>query len=100
MQRVVPDEQPEIAAALAATVACESAALTQVVSGPSHLLGRAMLVRQGREAPGTLDGGGLDRWAAHKAGALLSAGVTGLVHHRRDRLSEQQLAALGYDWAA
>ncbi|MFJ8364203.1 XdhC family protein [Streptomyces sp. NPDC093984] len=81
VQRVVPAEQPEIAAALAATAACEPVALTRVVSGPGHLLGRAMLVRPDREAVGTLDGGDLDRWAANEAGALLSAGVTGLVHH-------------------
>ncbi|MFC8785170.1 XdhC family protein [Streptomyces nigra] len=81
VQRVVPAEQPEITAALAATAAGESVALTRVVSGPSPLLGRAMLVRPDRTVTGTLDGADLDRWAAHEAGALLSAGVTGLVHH-------------------
>ncbi|MEV5176932.1 XdhC/CoxI family protein [Streptomyces flaveolus] len=81
VQRVVPAEQPEITAALAASVARGSVALTRVVAGPAHLLGRAMLVRQDGEAVGTLDGGDLDRWAAHEAGALLGAGVTGLVHH-------------------
>ncbi|MBV2353841.1 XdhC family protein [Streptomyces sp. J2-1] len=81
VQKVVPGEQPEIAAALAAASVGESVALTRVVSGPAHLLGRAMLVRSAGEAVGTLDGGDLDRWAAHEAGALLSAGVTGLVHH-------------------
>ncbi|MFC5213340.1 XdhC family protein [Streptomyces coerulescens] len=70
--------RPVVTTALAAASAGEAAAVARIVSGPSELLGRALLVRP----DGTYDGGygghpELDRTVAAEAGAFLDAGRTG-----------------------
>jgi xanthine dehydrogenase accessory factor len=70
--------RPVVTMALAAASAGEAAAVARIVSGPSELLGRALLVRP----DGTYDGGygghpELDRTVAAEAGAFLDAGRTG-----------------------
>ncbi|MFB7375322.1 XdhC family protein [Streptomyces sp. NPDC056222] len=67
-------------AALAAAVSGEAAALARIVSGPTDLMGRALLVHP----DGTYEGGlgghpELDRTAAGEALAMLDAGRTGTV---------------------
>ncbi|MFF1301010.1 MULTISPECIES: XdhC family protein [unclassified Streptomyces] len=69
--------RPVVAAALAAASSGEAAAVARIVSGPSDLLGRVLLVRP----DGSYDGGygghpELDRTAAAEAGAFLDAGRT------------------------
>jgi xanthine dehydrogenase accessory factor len=66
------------AAALAAAATGTAAALARIVSGPSDLLGRALLVRP----DGSFEGGfgahpALDRTVVGQAGAFLDAGRTG-----------------------
>jgi xanthine dehydrogenase accessory factor len=70
--------RPVLAAALAAGASGEAAAVARIVSGPSDLMGRALLVRP----DGSYDGGygghpELDRTVAAEAGAFLDAGRTG-----------------------
>ncbi|MFJ4682913.1 XdhC family protein [Streptomyces sp. NPDC088789] len=70
--------RPVLAAALAAAARGEAAALARIVSGPSTLRGRALLVRP----DGSYDGGlgdrpELDRTVAAEARAFLDAGRTG-----------------------
>ncbi|MEU9910992.1 XdhC/CoxI family protein [Streptomyces sp. NPDC051001] len=70
--------RPVVAAALAAASSGEAAAVARIVSGPSDLLGRVLLVRP----DGSYDGGygghpELDRTVAAEAGAFLDAGRTG-----------------------
>ncbi|MFG1670068.1 XdhC family protein [Streptomyces sp. Y7] len=70
--------RPVVTAALAAASSGEAAAVARIVSGPSDLMGRALLVRP----DGTYDGGygghpELDRTVAAEAGAFLDAGRTG-----------------------
>ncbi|MFF4269549.1 XdhC family protein [Streptomyces sp. NPDC001536] len=67
-----------VAAALAAGASGEAAAVARIVSGPSDLMGRALLVRP----DGSYDGGfgghpELDRTVAAEARAYLDAGRTG-----------------------
>jgi xanthine dehydrogenase accessory factor len=76
--RVGDPVRPVVTAALAAASSGSAAALARIVSGPSHLVGRALLVRP----DGTHDGacGGhpeLDRTVVAEAGAFLDAGRTG-----------------------
>ncbi|MDC0767962.1 XdhC family protein [Streptomyces sp. HD] len=76
--RVQDPARPVVTAALAAASAGEAAAVARIVSGPSGLMGRALLVRP----DGTYDGGfgahpELDRTVAAEAGAFLDAGRTG-----------------------
>ncbi|MCT4352239.1 XdhC family protein [Streptomyces sp. Je 1-79] len=67
-------------AALAAAVSGEAAALARIVSGPSDLMGRALLVRPDGSYEGGLGGHPeLDRTAAGEARAMLDAGRTGTV---------------------
>jgi xanthine dehydrogenase accessory factor len=69
-----------VAAALEAAAAGGTAALARVVRGPRGMLGRALLVRPGGAAEGTLGGPPeLDRTAAAEARALLEAGRTAAV---------------------
>jgi xanthine dehydrogenase accessory factor len=69
-----------VAAALEAAAAGGAAALARVVRGPRGMLGRALLVRPGGAAEGTLGGPPeLDRAAAAVARALLEAGRTAAV---------------------
>ncbi|MES5818766.1 XdhC/CoxI family protein [Streptomyces sp. RG80] len=70
--------RPVVTAALAAAASGEAAAVARIVSGPSDLMGRALLVRP----DGSYDGGygghpELDRTVAAEAGAFLDAGRTG-----------------------
>ncbi|MEU6777420.1 XdhC/CoxI family protein [Streptomyces sp. NPDC046759] len=70
--------RPVVAAALAAAVRGEAAAVARIVEGPAELRGRALLVRP----DGSYDGGfgarpELDRAVAAEAGAFLDAGRTG-----------------------
>ncbi|MFD3843632.1 XdhC family protein [Streptomyces sp. NPDC058642] len=70
--------RPVVTAALAAASAGGAAALARIVSGPSELMGRVLLVRP----DGSYDGGygghpELDRTVAAEAGAFLDAGRTG-----------------------
>ncbi|WP_405649519.1 XdhC family protein [Streptomyces sp. NBC_00019] len=70
--------RPVAAAALAAASSGEAAATARIVSGPSDLVGRVLLVRP----DGSYDGGygghpELDRTVAAEAGAFLDAGRTG-----------------------
>jgi len=67
-----------VVAGLAAAAGGEAAALARIVSGPTELTGRALLVRP----EGSYDGGfgahpELDRTVAAEAGAFLDAGRTG-----------------------
>ncbi|MFE0258142.1 XdhC family protein [Streptomyces sp. NPDC059010] len=76
--RVQDPARPVVTAALAAASAGEAAAVARIVSGPSDLMGRALLVRP----DGTYDGGfgahpELDRTVVAEAGAFLDAGRTG-----------------------
>ncbi|MFC8277668.1 XdhC family protein [Streptomyces sp. NPDC057271] len=67
-------------AALAAAVSKEAAALARIVSGPTDLMGRALLVRPDGAYEGSLGGHPeLDRTAAGEALAMLDAGRTGTV---------------------
>ncbi|MEU9451241.1 XdhC/CoxI family protein [Streptomyces sp. NPDC048277] len=70
--------RPVVAAALAAAARGEAAAVARIVTGPSELLGRALLV----DADGSHEGGfgahpELDRTVAAEATAFLDAGRTG-----------------------
>ncbi|MGW7206118.1 XdhC family protein [Streptomyces sp. NPDC054837] len=70
--------RPVVTAALAAAASDEAAAMARIVSGPSDLMGRVLLVRP----DGSYDGGygghpELDRTVAAEAGAFLDAGLTG-----------------------
>ncbi|MFD4501329.1 XdhC family protein [Streptomyces sp. NPDC058457] len=70
--------RPVVAAALAAAVRGDAAAVARIVSGPPELLGRALLV----DADGSHEGGfgahpELDRTVAAEAAAFLDAGRTG-----------------------
>ncbi|MFD0145495.1 MULTISPECIES: XdhC family protein [unclassified Streptomyces] len=72
-------------AALAAAVSGEAAALARIVSGPTDLMGRALLVRPDGEYEGSLGGHPeLDRTAAGEALAMLDAGRTGTVEIGED----------------
>ncbi|MEU6985925.1 XdhC/CoxI family protein [Streptomyces sp. NPDC046324] len=72
-------------AALAAAVSGEAAALARIVSGPSDLMGRALLVRPDGSYEGGLGGHPeLDRTAAGEAVAMLDAGRTGTVEIGED----------------
>lgn len=77
VQRIDPAARPELAAALAAAVAGEAAAVARVVEGPADLLGRALLVRGDGGHEGTLGDTERDRTAAGETLALLAAGRTG-----------------------
>jgi xanthine dehydrogenase accessory factor len=83
VQRIDPGGQPEIAAALAAAVRGEAAAVARVVAGPPELLGLALLVRPRQAGAGWYDGSlgdpERDRAAAGEAAAMLAAGRTGTV---------------------
>ncbi|KKD03136.1 XdhC family protein [Streptomyces sp. WM6386] len=70
--------RPVVTAALAAASSGEAAAMARIVSGPSDLMGRVLLVRP----DGSYDGGygghpELDRTVAAGAGAFLDSGRTG-----------------------
>ncbi|MGI5471534.1 XdhC family protein [Streptomyces sp. CA-132043] len=66
-----------LAAAVAAAVSAEAAALARIVSGPADLLGRALLVRADGSHTGSLGGHPeLDRTALQETRALLDAGRT------------------------
>ncbi|WP_052868363.1 XdhC family protein [Streptomyces niger] len=80
-----PDDPPApvdstsrtLAAAVAAAVSAEAAALARIVSGPADLLGRALLVRADGSRTGSLGGPpDLDRTALQETRALLDAGRT------------------------
>ncbi|WP_030621351.1 XdhC family protein [Streptomyces fulvoviolaceus] len=78
--RVGDPVRPVVATALAAAVRGETAAVARIVSGPSELVGRALVVRS--EGSYEYDGGfgahpELDRTVAAEAGAFLDAGRTG-----------------------
>ncbi|MFD4560830.1 XdhC family protein [Streptomyces sp. NPDC058469] len=78
--RVGDPARPVVAAALSAASSGGAAALARIVSGPTRLLGRAILVHP----DGSYDGGfgahpELDRTVAAEAGAHLDAGRTGTV---------------------
>ncbi|MER6960449.1 XdhC/CoxI family protein [Streptomyces sp. NPDC000618] len=101
--RVGDPVRPVIAAGLKAAASGEAAALARIVSGPTHLVGRALLVRadgsydngshdggcygDGSRGGGSYDSGSyrggfgahpeLDRTVAAEAGAFLDAGRTG-----------------------
>ncbi|MFD7662036.1 XdhC family protein [Streptomyces sp. NPDC059788] len=75
-----PSPATVLTTALAAAASGEAAAVTRVVSGPAHLLGRALLVRPDGGVTGTLGGHPeLDRTAVHETRALLDAGRTATV---------------------
>jgi xanthine dehydrogenase accessory factor len=76
VQRIDPAARPEIAAALAAAVRGEPAAVARIVEGPAELVGRALLVRPGGSYEGTLGDEVRDATAAAEAAALLAAGRT------------------------
>ncbi|KAB1150012.1 XdhC family protein [Streptomyces luteolifulvus] len=70
--------RPVVASALSAASRGEAAAVARVVSGPAHLMGRALLVH----ADGSYEGGfaahpELDRTVAAEAAAFLDTGRTG-----------------------
>ncbi|MGW3291213.1 XdhC family protein [Streptomyces sp. NPDC001002] len=70
--------RPVVAAALSAAARGEAAAVARIVSGPTDLMGRALVVRP----DGCYEGGfgahpELDRTIAAEAGAFLDAGRTG-----------------------
>jgi xanthine dehydrogenase accessory factor len=76
--RAADPARPVLASAVAAAARGEAAAVALVVSGPAHLLGRALLVRP----DGSREGGfgahpELDRTVAGEAAAFLDAGRTG-----------------------
>ncbi|PTH89701.1 XshC-Cox1-family protein [Streptomyces sp. A244] len=76
--RAADPVRPVVASALAAAARGEAAAVARIVSGPTGLTGRALLVRP----DGSHDGGfgahpELDRTVAAEAGAFLDAGRTG-----------------------
>ncbi|MGI5429531.1 XdhC family protein [Streptomyces sp. CA-179760] len=76
--RAADPVRPVVAAALTAVAQGDAAAVARIVSGPSELMGRALLVRP----DGSRDGGfgahpELDRTVAAEAGAFLDAGRTG-----------------------
>jgi xanthine dehydrogenase accessory factor len=76
--RAADPARPVLASAVAAAARGEAAAVARVVSGPAHLLGRALLVRP----DGSREGGfgahpELDRTVAGEAAAFLDAGRTG-----------------------
>nr|WSY50601.1 XdhC family protein [Streptomyces sp. NBC_00886] len=78
--RVGDPARPVVAAALSAAASGEAAALARIVSGPTQLQGRAIVVRP----DGSYDGGfgahpELDRTVAAEAVAYLDAGRTGTV---------------------
>ncbi|MEU4209353.1 XdhC/CoxI family protein [Streptomyces sp. NPDC026206] len=75
-----------VAAAVAAAVHGETAAVVRVVSGPPGMPGRTLLVRPDGTYTGTLGGHGtaLDRTAAREAAALLDAGRTATVETGSD----------------
>ncbi|SBT88879.1 xanthine dehydrogenase accessory factor [Streptomyces sp. DI166] len=77
--RATDPARPVITAALEAAASGRPAALARIVSGPTELLGRAMLI--GPEPTGYVGGFGahpeLDRTVAAEAGAFLDAGRTG-----------------------
>ncbi|MEU6992604.1 XdhC/CoxI family protein [Streptomyces sp. NPDC046465] len=80
--------RPVIGAALAAASAGEAAAVARVTSGPTGLLGRALLVRA-TDGAGAYEGGlgghpELDRTVAGEARALLDAGRTAIVEIGED----------------
>ncbi|MBY8878428.1 XdhC family protein [Actinacidiphila acidipaludis] len=79
IQRVDPAARPELAGALAASVAGEAAAVARVVGGPADLLGRALLVRGDGTRDGSLGDPERDRTAGAEAHAMLEAGRTGTV---------------------
>ncbi|MFF5937077.1 XdhC family protein [Streptomyces sp. NPDC012508] len=82
---VTPVRGEVFSAALAAAVSGEAAALARIVSGPSDLMGRALLVRPDGSYEGGLGGHPeLDRTAAGEALAMLDAGRTGTVEIGED----------------
>ncbi|MEU7010332.1 XdhC/CoxI family protein [Streptomyces sp. NPDC046332] len=82
---VTPVRGEVFSTALAAAVSGEAAALARIVSGPSDLMGRALLVRPDGSYEGGLGGHPeLDRTAAGEALAMLDAGRTGTVEIGED----------------
>ncbi|GGZ60253.1 hypothetical protein GCM10010387_62430 [Streptomyces inusitatus] len=74
------DQDRVLVAALTAAARGEAVALARVTAGPAGCTGRALLVRRDGSYEGALGaGGGADRAAAGRAGALLAAGRTGPV---------------------
>ncbi|WP_217164141.1 XdhC/CoxI family protein [Streptomyces sp. AC512_CC834] len=76
--RAADPARPAVAAALAAAARGETAAVARIVSGPTDLLGRALVVRPDGSRTGGFGGHPeLDRTAAAEADAFLDAGRTG-----------------------
>ncbi|MFE4872195.1 XdhC family protein [Streptomyces sp. NPDC056682] len=84
------------AAALAAAVRGEAAAVARITDGPADLMGRALLVRPDGRYEGVLGGHPeLDRAVAYEAAAMLDAGRTGTVSLGADgRLCGEPLTVL------
>ncbi|MEV8528959.1 XdhC/CoxI family protein [Streptomyces sp. NPDC052000] len=88
--------RPVFAAALAAAVRGEAAAVARITDGPADLMGRALLVRPDGRYEGVLGGHPeLDRAVAYEAAAMLDAGRTGTVSLGADgRLCGEPLTVL------
>ncbi|HEY9372413.1 MULTISPECIES: XdhC/CoxI family protein [Actinomycetes] len=74
-----PGAEPELEPALADAASGQAVAVATVVRGPSTHLGRALVVRTGRPAEGSLGDARLDQVAETHAAAALDAGRTGTV---------------------